>query len=126
MTKQELLKLFELEKIYIKYENHIPFCLSYNDVLTETGNFIYFFQETPNNLQLIIESTEFSNHIQNLEIHFLLNEEVKINLKKKFNNDIFPFLTFDTNFEAALKFIADFINKIMKPKYELKGSVSTY
>jgi hypothetical protein len=34
---------------------------------------------------------------------------------------LFPFLTFDTNFEAALKFIADFINKILKPKYQLMG-----
>lgn len=126
MTKQDFLKLFELERIYTKYETHIPFCLSYNDILTKTGNSIYFYQETPNNLQLIIESTEFSKNIQRLEIHFLLNEEVKINSSKKFNNDIFPFLIFDTSFEISLKIVADFINKIIKPKYELKGIVSTY
>lgn len=127
MTKQEFLKLFELEKIYTKYENHIPFCLSYRDSLTETKNFILFFQDEENKFHLVVECTAFNKEPQKLELNLILSDNlIAFNEKEPFVNELFPFLTFDTNFEAALKFVADFINKILIPKYELKGHVSVY
>jgi hypothetical protein len=46
---------------------------------------------------------EFSEKIQELEIHFIIddNEQIKINIEEILKNELFPFLTFDTNFEAS-------------------------
>lgn len=127
MTKQEFLKLFELEKIYTKYDNHIPFCLGYHDKLTETKNSVYYFQGKENKFQLILKTVEFNKEPQKLELNLILSDNlITFDEKEQFINEIFPFLTFDTNFEAALKFVANFINKILIPKYELKGKVSVY
>ena len=126
MTKQEFLKLFELEEIYNKYKDKIPFCFGLHDNLIGTDNAIFYVFEQKK-LKFVVECVEFNLKIQRFELHLILNEkEIKINQNEIFKNELFPFLTFDTNFEASLKFIADFINKILKPKYQLMGGVSTY
>ena len=67
------------------------------------------------------------NKTQRLEVNLFLNEEnIEINKSEIFKNEIFPFLTFDTNLEASMKFIANFINKILIPQYTLMGGVSIY
>lgn len=123
MTKQEFLTLFELEEIYNKYQNKIPFCFGLHDRLIGSDNSIYFsFYE--NKIKLNIECVEFNIEVQHLEISLVLNDkEIELKQNELFKNEIFPFLTFDTNFEAALKFVADFVNKILKPKYQLMGGV---
>lgn len=128
MTKQEFITLFELDKIYKEYQFNIPFGLGLFDHLTGTENAIYFiFNE--NKIKIVIECDELNQEqkLQRLEIHLVLNEEnIQINKDEVFKNEIFPFLTFDTNLESSLKFIADFNNKILKPKYRLMGSVTMY
>jgi hypothetical protein len=122
MTKEEFLKLFELEEIYQEYKNTTPFSFGLHDNLIGTNNFIFFGFEDKNKIKFSIESVEFSEKIQELEIHFMINNnKIEINTNEIFKNEIFPFLTFDTNLDASLKFIADFINKILKPKYQLMG-----
>lgn len=127
MTKQEFLKLFELEEIYNKYQNKIPFCFSLHDRLIGTDSAIYFSFRNNNMIKIHIECVEFNTEVQHLEFTLILNNEgLEFKQNEIFKNEVFPFLTFDTNLEAALKFIADFINKILKPKYQLMGGVSTY
>lgn len=128
MNKKQFIKLFELEKIYQDYKNNIPFGFGLLDYLTGTNNAIFFiFSE--NKVKVVIECDELNEEhkIQRLEIHLILNEDnIEINNDEVFINEIFPFLTFNTNFESALKFIANFNNKILKPKYRLMGTVSMY
>ncbi|NCP98230.1 hypothetical protein GW796_00605 [archaeon] len=127
MTKQEFLQLFELEGIYNKYQNKIPFCFSLHDRLVGTDSAIYFSFKDNNTIKIHMECVEFNVKIQHLEISIILDDnKIGLNKKELFKNEIFPFLTFDSNLEAALKFIADFLNKILKPKYQLMGGVSTY
>ena len=40
MTKQEFLKLFDLEDIYQKYHEKVPFSLGFHDNLTGTKNYL--------------------------------------------------------------------------------------
>lgn len=127
MTKQEFINLFNLGEVYLKYQNNIPFSLRYSNRLTSENNFILYFQDEESKFHLVVESTEFNEEPQKLELNLILNNEtVLLNKDELFTNDLFPFLTFDTNFEAALNFLANFINDIVIPKYELKGYVSTY
>lgn len=127
MTKQEFLKLFELEEIYNKYQNKIPFCFSLHDRLIGTDSAIYFSFIDGNTTKIHIECVEFNTEVQHLELSLVLNEkEIEFKKNEIFKNEFFPFLTFDTNLDAALKFIADFINKTLIPKYQLMGGVSTY
>lgn len=127
MTKQEFLKLFELEEIYNKYQHKIPFCFSLHDRLIGTDSAIYFSFRNDNMIKIHIECVEFNTEVQHLEVSLILNDkEVELTPNEIFKNEAFPFLTFDTNLELSLKFIADFINKILKPKYQLMGGVSTY
>lgn len=127
MTKQEFITLFELEEIYNKYKDKIPFCFSLHDRLIGTDSAIYFSFRKDNMIKIHIECVEFNTEIQNLEISLVFNDkEIEFKKSEIFKNEIFPFLTFDTNLEASLKFIANFINKILKPKYQLMGGVSLY
>lgn len=125
MTKEEFLQLFELEKIYNKYKNNIPFSFGLHDRLIGTDTFIFFGFHDINKIKFGIECVEFSETIQELELHLIIdnNEQISINKEELFKNEIFSFLTFDTNLDASLKFIANFINKILKPKYTLMGKV---
>lgn len=124
MNKQEFLKLFELDKIYEKYQNHIPYGLSLHDRLSGTPSAVYYLFEEEDKFKILIESIDFSQEIQKFEFNLILdNESIKFNKNEKMNNEIFPFVTFNENFEADLKFIANFLNKILKPKYNLMGSV---
>ena len=128
MTKDEFIKLFEIEKVYEKCKSKIPFCFGLHDNLTGTENSIFYvFSE--NKVKVVVECDELSekNKKQRLEFHVILNnDKVELNKDEIFICELFPFLTFDTNFEASLKFIANFINKILIPKYQLMGGVSTY
>lgn len=128
MNKEEFIKLFELEEIYNKYQSKNSFGFGLFNNLTGTENAIfYIFSE--NKIKVVIECDELNQKqkLQRLEVHLVLNEEnIQINKDEVFKNEIFPFLTFDTNLEASLKFIADFNNKILKPKYRLMGTVSSY
>ncbi len=127
MTKQEFITLFELEEIYNKYKEKIPFSFGLHDYLTGTDTFIFFGFHSQNEIKFCIESNDFSKNSQKLEIHFLLDKNIiSINQNQVFKNEIFPFLTFDTNLDATLKFLADFINNILKPKYQLMGGVSIH
>lgn len=127
MTKQEFLKLFELEEIYTKYQNKIPFSFGLHDRMIGTDTFIFFGFHDTNKIKFCIECVEFSEKIQEMEVHFVIEQEqIYINTEEKFKNEIFSFLTFDTNLDASLKFIANFINKILKPKYQLMGKAHTH
>lgn len=127
MTKQEFLKLFELEDIYQKYHEKIPFCFSLNDNLIGSKNSILYFLDKNNKFHLNIECTEFSEFVQKIELNLNFNEDlIEINKNDPLINEFFKFLNFDTNLDASLEFIANFINRILKPKYHLMGHVSTY
>lgn len=124
MNKQEFLHLFELEDIYLKHQTEKSFGFGLFDHLTGSKNMIvYNFHE--NKFKLNVESDEFSENIQELEIHLIIedNNQLNLNPDEILKNEIFPFLTFDTNLESALKFIANFINKILKPKCHLIGKI---
>ena len=126
MTKEEFIKLFELEKIYEKCQDKVSFSFCLFDNLTGSNNEIYYVFDDKN-IKLVCLCSEFNEKMQNLEIHLVLkNGKIELNGKAVFKNEIFPFLTFDTNLEASLKFIADFFNKILKPKYQLMGTISSY
>ena len=48
----------------------------------------------------------------------LINDEkITINEEEPFKNELFTFLTFNTNLDSSLKFLGNFINKILKSKY---------
>ena len=65
--------------------------------------------------------------IQRLEIHLLINnEQIELNKEEILKNEPFSFLTFDTNLDSSLKFVANFTNKILKPKYHLMGGISIH
>lgn len=127
MKKEEFLKLFELENIYDKYKHKKSFIFGCHDNLTGTYNACYFLFEGNNQFKVIIETEHFAQQIQQIEVHLILNEtEIMLNKNELLKNDIFPFLNFSTNFEASLRFIANFINKILIPKNSLIGHVTTY
>lgn len=111
MNKQEFLQLFELEDIYSKYQFNIPFSFGLHDYLTGTDTFIFFGFHSINEIKFCIEFSEFSKNRQELEVHFLLDKNIiSINQNQVFKNEIFPFLTFDTNLDVTLKFLAGILN----------------
>lgn len=127
MTEQEFITLFELEEIYGKYKNKIPFCFSLHDRLTGLNSAIYFSFKKNHIIKIHVECIEFNTEVQHIEL-FLNLKNGKIELKEDavFKNEIFPFLNFNTNLDSSLQFLANFINKILIPKYQLMGGVSTY
>ena len=126
MTKNEFLQLFELSEIYEQYKSRNIFGFGLFDNLIGSRNFIiYNFNERE--LQITFECTEFQETAQIIELHlYLNNEQVELNMDNPPKNEIFSFLTFDTHLDSSLKFLANFINKILKPKYQLIGSISIY
>lgn len=127
MTKQEFITLFDLEEIYRKYQKKIPFCFSLHDRLTGSDSAIYFSFKKNDIIKIHVECIEFNTEIQHLELLLILkNGKFELEEDAIFKNEIFPFLTFDTNLDASLQFLANFINKILIPKYQLMGGVSTY
>ena len=127
MNKEEFLNLFELENVYNKYKNKKCFILGLHDNITGTKNAIFFIFEHSNKLKISIDCFDFGETKQELEINLLINDEkITINEEEPFKNELFTFLTFNTNLDSSLKFLGNFINKILKPKYQLMGSVSTY
>ena len=127
MTKQEFLQLFELEEIYNKYKEKIPFSFGLHDRLIGSDTFIFFGFHEINKIKLCIECVEFSETIQELEIHLLINEQqIELDKEEIIKNELFKFLTFDTNLDSSLKFLANFTNKILKHKYHLMGGISTH
>ena len=52
-----------------------------------------------------------------------MENNIELNKNEQIKNEIFPFLTFNTNLDSSLKFLADFLNKILKPKYQLMGKI---
>ena len=127
MNKEEFLNLFELKNVYNKYKNKKCFILGLHDNITGTKNAIFFIFEHSNKLKISIDCFDFGEAKQELEIHLLINDEkITINEEEPFKNELFTFLTFNTNLDSSLKFLGNFINKILKPKYQLMGSVSTY
>ena len=122
MTKQEFLQLFELEEIYNKYKEKIPFSFGLHDRLIGSDTFIFFGFHEINKIKLCIECVEFSETIQELEIHLLINEQqIEIDKEEIIKNELFKFLTFDTDLDSSLKFLTNFTNKILIPKYHLMG-----
>lgn len=127
MNKEEFLNLFELKNVYNKYKNKKCFILGLHDNITGTKNAIFFIFEHSNKLKISIDCFDFGETKQELEIHLLINDEkITINEEEPFKNELFTFLTFNTNLDSSLKFLGNFINKILKPKYQLMGGVSTY
>ena len=127
MNKEEFLNLFELENVYNKYKNKKCFILGLHDNITGTKNAIFFIFEHSNKLKISIDCFDFGETKQELEIHLLINDEkITINEEEPFKNELFTFLTFNTNLDSSLKFIAIFINKILIPKYNLISHISTY
>ncbi len=121
MTKQDFLQLFELDNIYDKYNKNFSFGLF--DNLIGSKNFIIY-EFNQNELKITFECTEFQETAQIIELHlYLNNEQVKLNMDNFPKNEIFSFLTFDTHLDSSLKFLANFINKILKPKYHLMGQI---
>lgn len=126
MNKQEFLTLFELEEIYNKYKDRVSFSFGLFDNLTGTKNEIYYVFNK-NSIKIICFCTNLNEKPQEFEINLNLNEEnIETNQNKMLKNEIFQHLTFETNLDSSLKFIADFINKILKPKYQLMGTISVY
>ena len=124
MTKNEFLQLFELTEIYEKYKNKIPFCFSLHDRLIGTDTAIYFTFITQNEIKIHLECIEFDTATQHVQINLkLFQDNISLNQEEIFKNELFSFLTFDTNLDSSLKFLANFINKILKPKYHLMGQV---
>ena len=126
MTKNEFLQLFELNEIYEQYKKRKSFGFGLFDNLTGSETFVIFnFNE--NNLKINIDCFEFSETKQQLEIHLIIQDTlIEINEEEVFKNELFTFLTFDTNLDSSLKFLANFINKILKPKYQLIGGISIH
>ena len=122
MNKEKFLQLFELEEIYNKYKEKIPFSFGLHDRLIGSDTFIFFGFHEINKIKLCIECVEFSETIQELEIHLLINEQqIELDKEEIIKNELFKFLTFDTNLDSSLKFLANFTNKILIPKYHLRG-----
>lgn len=126
MTKKEFLILFEIEEIYNKYNDRASFSFGLFDNLTGTKNEIYYVFNG-NNVKIICLCVEFNEKPQEFEINLTLdNNNIETIQNRIFKNEIFTFLTFNTNLDSSLKFIADFFNKILKPKYKLMGTISSY
>ena len=127
MTKNEFLQLFELNEIYEQYKNKIPFCFSLHDRLIGTDTAIYFTFITQNEIKIHLECIEFDTATQHVQINLkLFRDNISLNQEETFKNELFSFLTFDTNLDSSLKFLANFINKILKPKYQLIGGISIH
>ena len=127
MNKEEFLNLFELKNVYNKYKNKKCFILGLHDNITGTKNAIFFIFEHSNKLKISIDCFDFGDTKQELEINLLINDEkITINEEEPFKNELFTFLTFNTNLDSSLKFIANFINKILIPKYHLMGRISIH
>ena len=127
MNKEEFLNLFELKNVYNKHKDKKCFILGLHDNITGTKNAIFFIFERSNKLKISIDCFDFGETKQELEINLLINDEkTTINEEEPLKNELFTFLTFNTNLDSSLKFLANFINKILKPKYQLMGGVSTY
>ena len=122
MTKNEFLQLFELNEIYKNNKNQTTFSYGLHDRLTGSGNFVFFGFYDMNNIKISIECFEFSETKQQLEIYLLINnEQIELNSQEILKNELFLFLNFDTDLYSSLKFLANFINKILIPKYHLMG-----
>ena len=122
MTKNEFLQLFELNEIYKNNKNQTTFSYCLHDRLTGSGNFVFFVFYDMNNIKISIECFEFSETKQELEIYLLINnEQIELNSQEILKNELFLFLNFDTDLYSSLKFLANFINKILIPKYHLMG-----
>ena len=127
MNKKKFLQLFEVNEIYEKYKDKIPFSFGLHDRLIGSDTFIFFGFHEINKIKFCIECIEFSEMIQRLEIHLLINnEQIELNKEEILKNEPFSFLTFDTNLDSSLKFVANFTNKILKPKYHLMGGISIH
>ena len=127
MNKEKFLQLFEVNEIYEKYKDKIPFSFGLHDRLIGSDTFIFFGFHEINKIKFCIECIEFSEMIQRLEIHLLINnEQIELNKEEILKNEPFSFLTFDTNLDSSLKFVANFTNKILKPKYHLMGGISIH
>lgn len=100
---------------------------SLHDRLTGTDTAIYFSFKKDHIIKIHVECIEFNTETQHLELLLILKDG-KFELKEDaiFKNEIFPFLMFNSNLDASLQFIANFINKILNPKYQLMGGVNTY
>ena len=75
MNKEKFLQLFEVNEIYEKYKDKIPFSFGLHDRLIGSDTFIFFGFHEINKITLCIECVEFSETIQELEIHLLINEQ---------------------------------------------------
>mgnify|MGYP003416071136 FL=1 len=74
-----------------------------------------------------MECIEFDTATQHVQINLkLFQDNISLNQEETFKNELFSFLTFDTNLDSSLKFLANFINKILKPKYQLIGGISIH
>ena len=108
-------------------KDKIPFSFGLHDRLIGSDTFIFFGFHEINKIKLCIECVEFSETIQELEIHLLINEQqIELDKEEIIKNELFKFLTFDTNLDSSLKFVANFTNKILKPKYHLMGGISIH
>ena len=108
-------------------KDKIPFSFGLHDRLIGSDTFIFFGFHEINKIKFCIECIEFSEMIQRLEIHLLINnEQIELNKEEILKNEPFSFLTFDTNLDSSLKFVANFTNKILKPKYHLMGGISIH
>ena len=86
-------------------QNKKCFILGLHDNITGTKNAIFFIFEHSNKLKISIDCFDFGETKQELEIHLLINDEkITINEEEPFKNELFTFLTFNTNLDS-LKFL---------------------
>ena len=125
MTKKEFLKLFKVEDIY--KNNKVPFGLSGMDYLTGTDNAYYFIFDNSEKYKVIIESLDFSETIQKIELNFIIqNDTLLLDVKEQNTNELFKFLDFDNKLKGSLEFLAGYLNNILVPSHHLMGGIYNF
>ncbi len=126
MDKNELLNLLNIKNDYNINQYNIPFCISYTDRLLGTENAVYFIFNDKNTIKIIVETTEFSDSIQILELNLLFNNEIELDKHNQLKNELFLFLDFEKDLINSLLFLGNFITNLLINKFNLKSNLTFY
>lgn len=120
MTKEELLKIFNLDELYENDTDKIPFIYHYSNLfLNDEVNIIFYFYKEEINLAITWETLIEAK--KTIYLTFKI-EDNNVYLIKDIHhkNEIFPHLTLDKNIEIDLDFLSGMIYNFFIPKYKLK------
>lgn len=126
MDKNELLSLLNIKNDYNINQSNIPFCISYTDRLLGTENAVYFIFNDKNTIKIMVETTEFSDSIQILELNLLFNNKIELDKHNQLKNELFLFLDFEKDLINSLLFLGNFITKLLINKFNLKSNLTFY